>query len=249
MIDRIAFLEGDELEFAAADKELDKPDHALAEAIVVQWRNHEITLAGGSEAELRKRYLEQGLSLEDAATDKYRLTLVQIYYQRKILPLIDVSAQDIRRYYDANIRSFSHPAAAQFRVIKIDVAKSGSLEEAKKKAQMILGRQMNGESFADLAGKFNDDPSLMRSKGAVGGNGWMERGAYVVEKVEEAVWKLSPGQVTPEPIADGRALYLAELDAIQPGSVQSFDDREVQSAIEEKLRRAQFDRICTCNIR
>ncbi|HEX4797397.1 MAG TPA: peptidyl-prolyl cis-trans isomerase [Humisphaera sp.] len=243
LLERIAYLEGDELEFAAADKALDKQDHSLAEAIVVQWRKNEIILAGGSEAELRKRYLEQGVSLEEAASDKYRLILVQIYYQRKIWPLIDVSAQDIRRFYDANIRSFSHPAAAQFRVIKIDIAKSGSLTDAKKKAQMILERHKNGESFAELAGKFNDDPLLMRNKGAIGQNGWMERGAYVVEKVEAAVWKLSPGQVTPEPITDGRALYLAELDAIQPGSVQSFDDREVQNAIEAKLKQVQFEQL------
>lgn len=238
----IIYLVNDEVEFAAADKSLDKKEKELATMLTIEWRKNQTRAAGGSEAEARRRFAEQGQSFEDAAKEEYRKLVEQIYLQRKIIPLVQVNAQDLRRYYQDHLRDYSVAAAARFRVIKIDVAKSGSREKAVNKAAEVYQWAAAGEDFAELAGKFNDDPRLMERKGAVGATGWMEKGEYVVDKVDEAVWKMKPGEVSP-PIDTGNALYLVKLEELKPGRTKPFENSEVQEAIKEKLFAEQFHKL------
>jgi len=236
----IAYQLSDEVHFAAAEKALDKNDKELAKSLTMDWRRKQVTAAGGAEAEARARFAAQGQNFEEAATDEYRHLMWEIYLQRKIMPLIQISAEDIRRYYQDHIRDFSVSAAAKFRVIKIDLQKDESAAMAK--AREVLQRANAGDDFVELASRFNDDPILQGNKGAVGENGWMEKDAYVNEKVEQAVWQLKPGQVTPL-IQVGNYVYIAKLEAIRDGKARTFEDPQVQDAIEQKLRGDQLTKL------
>jgi parvulin-like peptidyl-prolyl isomerase len=238
----IEYLISDEVYFAAAEKSLDKNDKELAKNLTMQWRQRQISLAGGSEAEARARYAAQGQDFEDVARQEYRNLVQQIYLSRKIYPLVQISADDIRRYYEDHIRDFTVAAAAKFRVIKIDVAKSGGADAAMAKAREIRQRGESGEDFADLAGRFNDDPLLQGSKGAVGDNGWMEKDAYVNEKLEKAVWNLHPGEITPL-IESGNYIYMAKLEAIRGDKSRPFEDPQVQEGIKQKINGEQLSRL------
>jgi len=75
--------------------------------------------------------------------------------------------------------------------------------------------------------------------------GWMQKGNYRYEKVEDEVGKLQPGEFTDKPIevsdpVTGSAFYIAKLEARKGGAVQPFDSAVVQSYIENKLRAQQF---------
>ena len=87
----------------------------------------------------------------------------------------------------------------------------------------------------------------MASKGAVGDDkGWMEKGAYASEKVEQAVWQLRPGQVTPPidaPHHGQDGFYVAKLEDLQPGVSEPFESQKVQDTIHEMLRRQQFAKL------
>ena len=238
-----------ELEFADAETSLDRKDEQVARMVTNKERNELITAAGGSEAMARQRAADEGVDFDELMQQKFRTNMVRLYYQKKVIPLIQISASDMRQYYQANLSKFQKAAKAQFRVIKISPTASGGRKLAADKIAEIYKRVKDGEDFADLAGRFNDDPVLMKRKGAVGDDkGWMEKGAYAVEKVDEAVWGMHPDEVSPpidgrDPISGQNSFYLVKVDALEGGVTEPFESERVQAAIHEALWHAQFTRL------
>lgn len=228
----------DELEFAAAERALPKSDQDLAARLTTEWVNVQVRLAGGSEAVARQRWAQQGVDFEDIKRQQYRENLVKIYYQKRIMPLIHVTADDMRRYYEQNIRQYAVAAAVKFRVIKIDAAARGHAQ-AVELAKSIFDSARHGADFANLAATQNDDPILKSTRGAVGIDGWMEKGAYAQEDVEREIWKLQPGQIT-DPIDQGNAIYIAKLEEIRNDKTQPFDDEQLQEKVKDVLWHQQF---------
>jgi len=110
-----------------------------------------------------------------------------------------------------------------------------------EKAKDILQRLARGDDFAELASTMNDDPFLAKNKGDVtgGAKGWIDRGAYSNQRVEEAVWALQPGEVS-DAIETRDAFYIAKLDQKKAGRTRSFDEEAVQAKIQENLRAEQL---------
>ena len=59
-------------------------------------------------------------------------------------------------------------------------------------------------------------------------------------EVEQAVWKLCPGQIS-DVIETPSGLYIAKLEEVQPGKVLPFSDPGVQQKIQLTLQKQQFD--------
>jgi parvulin-like peptidyl-prolyl isomerase len=223
-----------ELAFAAAKKNLDAREQSLAEAYTMAWRARQITQAGGSIEQARARAAAEGLSFDELVKDQHRLHMVQVYYTKRLMPRAQVRADEMRRYYNQNVSAlFTEHGQAQFRVIKIDAAKTGGAEPARAKIADLRARALRGEDFAELARTVNDDPHLMRQAGDVG---LVQRGAFAVEPLEQAVWQLAePGQVT-DVVQVGDAFYIARLEQRKPGRVRPFEDPAVQAQIEKALK-------------
>ena len=60
-----------------------------------------------------------------------------------------------------------------------------------------------------------------------------------LKAVEEAVWKLQPGQLT-DVIQVNDSYYIARLSDRKLGRTRSFEDPEVQAEIMETIRRPQL---------
>jgi parvulin-like peptidyl-prolyl isomerase len=210
------------------------------------WRRQQIAAAGGSEAVARERALESGETLDELTLDQYNTALVRLYYQQHIAPRIHVTVAEMRRYYDEHRQSdYSTQAEARFRLIRIDFAHNGGPEEALAKAKRIIDDLKAGANFEDEAKKFNDDPSLQQSGGDIG---WMQKGGYKYDAVEQAVWALKPKQFTDHPIevsdsVAGNAFYIANLEEKRGGTEKSFDDVAVQNVIYSKLSSQQFNEL------
>jgi parvulin-like peptidyl-prolyl isomerase len=75
--------------------------------------------------------------------------------------------------------------------------------------------------------------------------GWINKGSFAQERVEDAVWKLQPGQLT-DVIDAGTVFYLAKLEEVRPGRTRSFNEQpsgekfSVQEQIKDKLQREQL---------
>jgi parvulin-like peptidyl-prolyl isomerase len=125
-------------------------------------------------------------------------------------------------------------------VIRIDSDAAGGHDQAVEKINKLRQRIEAGADFAQVAGQTNDDALLLANKGDPQPGQWMSRGAFVSKPVDDAIWSLQPGQMT-NIIDTGESVYLAKLEQRKGGTVQPFEDQEVQDKIYESLRRAQFN--------
>lgn len=227
----------EELEVASAEKTLDQADRDLAKGLTMQWRMKQITAAGGSIELARRKAVQDGWDFDELVNQQYRVHLVQLYYQKHITPLIQVSAADIRDYYNRNKDAeFSKPGRVKFRLIRIDPTKYASKDEAFAEAEKIRKRAEK-EDFAALASdpKINDDTLARDRGGYVREDGWVQIGSYPIEEIEKAVQAVRPGKVT-DIIQARNSLYVAKVEGVEEATVLAFEDPQVQDRITQKLR-------------
>jgi hypothetical protein len=244
----------DELEYATAERTLDAQDKALARALTIQWRQSKITEAGGSlELARRKAHDELGVDFEEMVEQRNRHHLIQVYYQKRVFPLIQVAAADIRDYYNAHKDTeFTTHGSARFRVIKIDPRNYvGMRTEAFAKAEQVQKKAAaDPAAFASLASDktVNDDPRLAANGGEVIKGGWVDQGAYAVTAVDKAVFQMHAGQVSDIIQAD-TGFYIVKAEEIKSGGVQPFEDLQIQERIKEKLQAEQLSALREAHVK
>lgn len=229
-----------QLWYAAAERYLDQKDKDMADGLTMQWRQRQISMAGGSEEVARSRIAARGEDFDDLVQQQYRIWMSRIYSEKKLMPQIQVTADDVREYFNRNgAREFSQPDTAQFRLIKIDVAKSSNnRDEARRRITELRNRIVKaGESFEAIARSANDDSRLAASGGALAAP--IQRGAFAIEPLEKAVWDTPEGKVT-EIVETPNAFYIALVEKKIIGKAASFDDEAVQTQINDRLRGEQF---------
>jgi parvulin-like peptidyl-prolyl isomerase len=227
-----------ELEFAAAQRNLDEKDRQLADKLTTAWRQRQITEAGGSLELARRMATADGLNFEEQVQEQYRKYMTQIYYTKRVLPRIQITAQDMRDYYRTHKESeFTQHEQVRFRMIKIDPAAVGGREAAIAKVKEAQDKAARGFDFSELAKGYSTDPNLARTGGDVG---WIQKGSFRLEKVEKAAFDLQPGQVSQNFIEEDGAFYVIKVEERKVGHVQPFEDPAVQDRIYATLRSQQF---------
>jgi parvulin-like peptidyl-prolyl isomerase len=227
----------DELIYAQAQQALDTQEKELADFLTQRWREQQKTAAGGSVQAARAKFAAEGIDFDEALKEKYRQNMTAIYIEKKIRPKVQVTADDIRKYYDKHRDTeFSDPDTVTYRLIKISIAKAGSRDEAMKRAQDIVTRAKNGEDFQSLATNNNDDARLARAAGLENPT---QRGALRNEKLNEALFSTPQGQVTPI-IEDKDAFYVAKIETVKQGRTRPFEDKDVQDQIRDILAKQQM---------
>jgi parvulin-like peptidyl-prolyl isomerase len=159
---------------------------------------------------------------------------------KKIDPMIQVSADDMREYYRQNVaKLYTQKEQIQFRVIEISPDVIGGDQPdryALDKITALRDKAVRGDDFARLASATNDDPYLRSTGGDVGG--WKDRNAFREPAVDEAVWKLDAGGVT-DVIKSGENYYIACVEQKKVGHVRPFEDEGVQDEIYGRLVQQQ----------
>jgi parvulin-like peptidyl-prolyl isomerase len=238
----IQVLESNELAYAAAEHNLEDSDKKLVTDLTTAYRQQLITLAGGSVEVARRKAAANGDDFDELVHDKYRETMIRLYYQRKYFPLAEPSAQEMRQYYQQNQAKFIEPAQAVFDLIKIDPSQIQSDTTAQDRqmafdrAKQAHDRAVAGENFATLFDQFNNDPALKDHTNDTGNMGTIDRGSFFTKEVEDAVWNLQPGQVTDVIEVDG-ILYIAKLESRKNGVTHPFEDQTLQKAIHDEISR------------
>jgi peptidyl-prolyl cis-trans isomerase SurA len=186
--------------------------------------------------------LQAALTREGVTLEKYRASIsAEIekseIINRQVRTRVNITPEDIERYYELNQRKFRTEERVRLRHILLSLpreAPAAREEAALEKAREIRRRALSGEDFAGLARSHSDGAGA-----ADGGDiGWMKRGALLTEIEDVAFQKLSAGEVS-EPLRTGLGYHVIKLENKDPGRLQALS--EVRAKIREQLYATALD--------
>ncbi len=139
---------------------------------------------------------KEGLT-EATLRRKYRKNVreqlyVQKLIEKKIKPLISVSPDEVKKFYETHLDSIP-PKPDMVRIAHILIRIKPSPEvvsEAKRKADALYKKLKSGASFEDLASKYSDDLQSAANGGDIG----VVKKTDLPENIRKVVVPLEPGE-------------------------------------------------------
>lgn len=150
---------------------------------------------------------------------------------------IAVTEDALRARYQERAADFTTPEERHARHILISVASDASapvVAAAKKKAEDILARIRKGESFAELAKQYSQDPGSAKEGGDLGffGRGVMD------SAFEKAAFDLKVGEVS-EPVRSTFGFHIIKLEGIRGGERKPYE--QVRDQLEKDIKHQQAE--------
>lgn len=196
---------------------------------------------------IRARYKSQK-EFEEAAGDEginafratiYRELLAEKAEEVAVKSRIQVSDEQVRKYYEDNKMTYMRPErykASQI-LIKVDPGSNQEEREAlKKRADDILARAKAGEDFYNLAYYNSDD----RTKYVGGDLGYFHKG-QTLKEFEDAVVALKPGEIS-DLVQTRFGYHVIKLVEVNESRLLSFEEvkDKIRQSLEKKKRDALY---------
>jgi parvulin-like peptidyl-prolyl isomerase len=162
--------------------------------------------------------------------------LATAYLEKEFDDKIEISDTEALGFFQRNRSDFMDLEKIKARQIFIMTSIETDMGEARKEAEGILERLNNGEDFIALAREFSDD-SLLKETG--GDLGYFTRGRLVPE-LEETVFQLSRGEVTPI-LQTSDGFHIFKLEDRVEGKPREYQD--VRGEIVKKLKDERRDEL------
>jgi peptidyl-prolyl cis-trans isomerase SurA len=143
--------------------------------------------------DLEKAVASQGLNWEDFKNNIRSTLLTQSVISSEVGSHINVSDDEVAKYYEAHKADFLRPEQVALReiVVSTEGKNPEDLPDLKKKAETALKRVKDGEDFAEIAKRFSD--STTKEQG--GFLGVYKRGELSKE-LEDTVFKMKKNDLT-----------------------------------------------------
>ena len=184
---------------------------------------------GGDREKFLAAIKNEGLTEEEARVEVRDRVLQEKLYE-KVTEDVEVTDEDVQKYYDENKQQFSQPASRTVRhiLVECNTAKKGQCAQARAEAQDFHTQLDNGASFAQLARQNSDDDSSAK----LGGRIPVTKGS-TVPPFDKVAFDLETGEYSgPVKTSFGWHLIKAE-SAVKEETVQPLS--EVKKSIEDTL--------------
>jgi len=193
-----------------------------------------------NEAELKAFFAMNQAHYANAIPEKRKADYLVID-TAKVSEQVDVTRDDLQRYYNQHRDEYRVPDEVNLRLIQVRTPPPGAdgkvdpkaMDAARQKADQVLKKLKAGANFADLAKKESDDPSKENG----GELGWIGRGR--IPDIEDQIFALSKGQ-TSDVLKSALGFNIVRVEDKRTAHVQSLD--EVKAAIEPVLRQEKAAR-------
>ncbi len=187
--------------------------------------------SGITDPEKFHEYVRQqsGMSFEDFLAHAKDHALTREVIGQEVGRKIAITDKEIQDYYDAHKADFVREEKVYLSEILISTEKKdeAGIDAAKKKADSISAEAKKGERFAELA-RNNSDAATAKDGGQLGGY----KKGELNKDIEDAVWNLPKGGVTPPvKIATGYEIFKVE-EHTKAGLAPLVDVRqEIENAL------------------
>ncbi len=187
------------------------------------------------EDQLKQRIEMAAKQRPDVSEEQWRdfLTknmLIQTLIQQEVVSKIEVSEEEVQKFYEEQKEQLQEPEQVQASHILIKVAQDASEEEkaaAKEKIDEVLALAKEGQDFAALAQEYSEGPS----KDNGGDLGFFPRGA-MVKPFEDAVFTMNEGDIS-DVVETQFGYHIIKLTGKKEARDVSFE--EVKDRLKEGL--------------
>ena len=202
-------LKGPELEKALPQQEKDLLKTLIEDQLMVQ-KAADLSLSADTEVikyldrirrdqniadmeTLEKMMVQQGIDPVEFKQNIKNQSLKQQLLGREVYSRLQISTEEISKYYEAHKQEFDRPEEVRIREILISTEKKepSEIPALEKKAQEVLQKARGGEKFDELATKYSDGTTAKEG----GDLEFFPRG-QMVKEIEDAAFKLRRGQVS-----------------------------------------------------
>jgi peptidyl-prolyl cis-trans isomerase SurA len=174
---------------------------------------------------------KEGFTLEEYMKRLRDQILVGKVVDQQIRSKILITDGEVKRYLEEN-KALAADSGDEYRISQIffskqkdNVGKAG----AEEKAAEVMKKLTEGESFAELAKTYSEDPSA-----SVGGDLGFIRKGQLMKEFAEVVAKLKPGEVS-QPFWSERGLHIIKLEGISSGKTEHEIMEEARKKLSEKI--------------
>ncbi len=234
LIDREVILCNFEQMLKKNPKAMDKMKAKAAEEFEKKLRQIRKNAKVKSDDEMKELMRKQGLSLESLRRQTERDYMAKEFMMMKLYPAAQsVSFADVRDYFDAHKEEFRTADRVEWQYMFIEFgprSRHKTREDARRFAEHLRQRVVNGEDFVKLAQTFDDGFSKQLKSAGVGN----KRGEIKPAELEEPVFATRPGQVGPVVEAAG-GFHLFRVVQRDYAGQKPFDEK-VQKQIRDQLR-------------
>ncbi len=185
--------------------------------------------------ELEKAVTGQGLNWEDFKNNIRNTLLTQKVVSSEVGSHINISDDEVNKYYEAHKAEFVRPEQVALReiVVSTEGKKPEDLPDLKKKAETALKRVQDGEDFGEIAKRLSDGSTKTQG----GFLGVYKRGELSKE-LEDKVFKMKRKELTEVMETKQGYLVLEVLEHYDEGE-QSL--AKVRNEIMDKLYSARME--------
>lgn len=185
---------------------------------------------------LAKKVTESGLDYEDFKTSLRNKLLTNEVIRKEVSSRINISHEEVVKYYNDHKQEFVRPEAVALREIFISTDKKApeDIPALKKKTEDLRDRVLkNGDDFGELAKRYSESSTAKQN----GELGTFER-AKLDPKIADIVFALSRGQMT-DVIQTKTGFEVLQVEERYDAGIQPLD--KVEGEITYKLSNARIE--------
>jgi parvulin-like peptidyl-prolyl isomerase len=218
--------------------------YQLPEAYVEDYINDQIREEFGDSINFAKTLKELGQTREQFRQER-KDRLIQGMMQRQMIgrDKIVISPARIEAYYKEHLKDYQSGDQVKLRMISINQPAGAPKGMAKKIAEEVHAKLLDGAPFAQMAAIYSDGSA--RTTG--GDRGWVNRD-FLNKELSEVAFNLKPGELSPVIDLSGGAYILyveeARIDYTRPlADVQSEIETELRGQEQQRLEKKWIDRL------
>lgn len=181
-----------------------------------------------------KDVILQSYFVEEAKKNNFQGKNLDLYVDASLRPVIiramldevaksvTVGEKEVKEYYDTHPSDFVNPESVRFRHIFLEVPPDATPAQKKTIRNKIEGlrtRALKGEDFIALAKQYSEVPSKENG----GDAGYVVRGQIKVKPVEDMVFSLDSGKLSPI-VETKYGFHIIKIEDKKPQSKRTFDE-------------------------